>query len=37
VEALVAASGRALLVLLCLAVVLVVARTGWRASRRRLV
>lgn len=37
VEAIVAASGRALLVLLSLAVVLLVARAGWRASRRRLV
>ncbi len=37
VEALVAASGRALLVLMCLLVVLVVGRLGWRASRRRLV
>lgn len=37
VEALVAASGRGLLVLLCLLVALVVARLGWRASRRRLV
>jgi hypothetical protein len=37
VEALVAASGRALLLLLCLVAVLVVGRLGWRASRRRLV
>lgn len=37
VEALVAASGRALLLLLCLAVAVLVARLGWRASRRRLV
>lgn len=37
VEALVAASGRALVVLLCAAVVVVGLRLGWRASRRRLV
>jgi hypothetical protein len=37
VEALVAASGRALLVLLCLLAALAVGRLGWRASRRRLV
>jgi hypothetical protein len=37
VEALVAASGRAVLVLLCLGALLLVARVGWRASRRRLV
>ena len=30
-------SGRAILLVLCLAVAFVVARLGWRASRRRLV
>lgn len=36
-EALVAASGRAVVVLLCAVVAVVVLRFGWRASRRRLV
>lgn len=37
VEAIIAASGRALLLLLCLAVALVVLRLGWKVGRRRLV
>jgi hypothetical protein len=37
VEAIVAASGRAVLLLLCAAVLLVVLRLGWRIGRRRLV
>lgn len=37
IEALIAASGRAVLVLLCAALVVVVLRLGWRVSRRRLV
>lgn len=37
VEALVAASGRAALVLLCLLAALLVGRLAWRAGRRRLV
>jgi hypothetical protein len=37
VEALVRGSGRAVLVLLCAAAALLVVRTGWRLTRRRLV
>lgn len=37
VEGLIRLSGRAILLLMCLAVATVVVRLGWRASRRRLV
>lgn len=37
VQALIAGSGRAVLVVLCVGVALVVARLGWRVVRRRLV